>query len=85
MSRLEKTLERKSKKKKFRIIKKIVFIFLLVINATVCICIVDLNAKKMLGQEIQIQDSVDNIKQYIDNVMKNINNLSSNIKEQINR
>jgi hypothetical protein len=58
MSRLDKTLEKKSKIKKYKSIMKVVFIFFLVINATICIFVVDINAKKMLGQEENILTSV---------------------------
>lgn len=85
MSRLEKTLEKKSKKKKFRNISKVIFIFLLAINAMICVLVIDINAKKMLGQEVQIQNSINNTKTYIENVIENINSLSENIKAQIKR
>lgn len=85
MSRLEKTLEKKSKKKRIRTVRKVVFIFFLSINALVCICIIDINAKKMLGQDIEIQNTVNNVKLYIEDIVENINNLSQGIKKQINR
>lgn len=85
MSRLEKTLEKKSKRKKIRTISKIAFIFFLAVNATVCVFVVDINAKKMLGQDIKIQDAVNHVKVYLENTIENINDLSENIKAQINR
>lgn len=85
MSRLEKTLEKKSKKKKFRTISKVIFIFFLVINAMICVLVIDINAKKMLGQEIKIQDTINSAKTYIENAMENIDNLSESIKAQIKR
>lgn len=85
MSRLQKTLAKKSKKKKFRTISKVVFIFFLAINTMVCVFIVDMNAKKMLGQDIKIQNTVNNMRIYLENAIENINNISENIKVQINR
>ncbi|MEG1312572.1 MAG: hypothetical protein RR942_14200 [Romboutsia sp.] len=83
MSRLEKTIQKKHKKRKVRFISKIVFMLCMVINLMICIIIVDNSAKKMLGQEIYninsiIKDIEENIKfnnilQIKDNIIKKNN------------
>lgn len=84
MSRLEKTLERKNKNRKFRTIGKMVFVCFLIANTMVCVYIVDLNAKKMLGKEIHTLDNVNKIQIYVKNIMSNIEEASLNIKQQFN-
>lgn len=81
MSRLEKTIQKKHKKKKFRFISKVVFMFCMVINLMICIIIVDNSAKQMLGEETyKINSIIEDIKESInfddisklkDNIIKN--------------
>lgn len=85
MSRLEKTIERRSKKKKFSIIGKIVFIILLCINTMVCILIVDVNAKSMLGKDTQINEVLQISQLYIKETVENINKKAANIVDKFNK
>lgn len=84
MSRLEKTLEKKTKNRKLRMISKIIFIFFLILNTTICVCIVDFNAKKMLGQEKEIKYNINKIQIYLNSLVSNIEDISLDIKEQFN-
>ncbi len=68
MSRLEKTMQKKHKKRKFKVISKIVFMFCMVLNLMLCIIIIDNNAKKMLGEETYDIETI-------------VNRLNNNIKE----
>lgn len=49
MSRLERNIEGKSKQKKYKYIMRIIFLVIMIIGASVCVLIVDSNAKSMLG------------------------------------
>lgn len=51
MSRLEKTMQKKYKNRKFKVISKIVFMLCMVLNLMICVIVIDNNAKKMLGEE----------------------------------
>lgn len=68
MSRLEKTMQKKHKKRKFKVISKILFMFCMVLNLMLCIIIIDNNAKKMLGEETYDIETI-------------VNRLNNNIKE----
>lgn len=68
MSRLEKTMQKKHKKRKFKVISKIVFMFCMVLNLMLCIIIIDNNAKKMLGEETYDIETI-------------LNRLNNNIKD----
>nr|UWI49073.1 hypothetical protein NZ312_13240 [Clostridioides difficile] len=49
MSRLERNIEGKSKQRKYKYIMRIIFLVIMIIGASVCVFIVDSNAKSMLG------------------------------------
>ncbi|NJJ36995.1 hypothetical protein GSQ51_08870 [Clostridioides difficile] len=51
MSRLEKNIESKSKLRKYKYIMRIVFLITMIIGTSVCVFIVDSNAKSMLGMK----------------------------------
>lgn len=80
MSRLEKTIQKKSKRKKLRFISKVLFILFMSINLMVCIFIVDKNAKMMLGEEtysiepviIEIQSFINKKVGYIHGITKEL-------------
>lgn len=51
MSRLEKNIESKSKLRKYKYIMRILFLITMIICTSVCVFIVDSNAKSMLGMK----------------------------------
>ncbi|HBY3259180.1 TPA: hypothetical protein MIV37_003374, partial [Clostridioides difficile] len=51
MSRLEKNIESKSKLRKYKYIMRILFLITMIIGTSVCVFIVDSNAKSMLGMK----------------------------------
>lgn len=84
MSRLEKTIQKKHKKKKFRLISKIVFMLCMAINLMICIIIVDSSAKQMLGEETyKISSIIGNIKENIK--FENIEEIKDNIIRNFNK
>ena len=65
MSRLEKNILKKSKRRKIRIIFKILFILAMIINLTICVFIIDKSAKDMLGSDAYLLNSfIEDIKNY---------------------
>ena len=76
MSRLEKNILKKSKRRKIRIIFKILFILAMIINLTICVFIIDKNAKDMLGSDAYLLNS------FIEDI--NINDIKVNMNEKIN-
>ena len=83
MSRVEKANLRKVKQKKLRLIAKVIFIIGMSVNLLFCIYIVEVNAKKLLGQEVSFnQIHIDKIKT---NISQNIENINSNITNIINQ
>ena len=68
MSTIRKNYAKKHKKRKFKVISKIVFMFCMVLNLMLCIIIIDNNAKKMLGEETYDIETI-------------VNRLNNNIKE----
>lgn len=73
MSRLEKTIQKKYKKRKLEVITKILFMFCMILSLIFCIIIIDNNAKKMLGEETYETKNIVNI------LSKNIKNVFDNI------
>lgn len=83
MSRVEKANLRKVNQKKLRLIAKIIFIIGMSVNLLFCIYIVEVNAKKLLGQEVSFnQIHIDKIKT---NIAQNIENINLNITNIINQ
>ena len=76
MSRLEKNILKKSKRRKIRIIFKILFILAMIINLTICVFIIDKSAKDMLGSDAYLLNS------FIEDI--NINDIKVNMNEKIN-
>lgn len=87
MSRLEKTVQKKHKKRKFKVISKIVFMFCMVLNLVLCVIIIDNNAKKMLGEETyDIETMLDSLNKNIKEVISSIpfNEIKDNIVKKSN-
>lgn len=83
MSRVEKANLRKIKQKKLRLISKVIFIISMSVNLLFCIYIVEVNAKKLLGEEVFFnQIYIDKIKT---NIAQNIENINLNITNIINK
>ena len=83
MSRVEKANLRKVKQKKLRLIAKVIFIIGMSVNLLFCIYIVEVNAKKLLGEEVSFnQIYIDKIKT---NIAQNIENINLNITNIINQ
>lgn len=76
MSRLEKNILKKSKRRKFRIVFKILFILAMIINLAICIFIIDQSAKDMLGSDAYLLNS------FIEDI--NINDIKVNMNDKIN-
>ena len=77
MSRLEKTIQKKSKRKKLRFISKVLFILFMSINLMVCIFIVDKNAKMMLGEETySIEPVIIEMQSFINEKVGHINGIA---------
>ena len=86
MSRLEKTIQQKSKRRKWRFINKILFILLMSVNLCVCIFIVNNNAKAMLGEEVyEIDSIIKELKIFIDEKIGKIDTISKDILAQLNK
>jgi len=85
MSRLEKTIQKKSKRKKLRFISKVLFILFMSINLMVCIFIVDKNAKMMLGEETySIEPVIIEIQSFINEKVGYINGITKELMVQFN-
>ena len=88
MSRVEKNIQKRYKKRKLRLLSKIIFMMCMVINLMICMVIIDSNAKKMLGEETyNIQSIVDNLSDNIKEVFNNINldEIKDNIINNFNK
>lgn len=73
MSRLEKNLSKRKKKKKLRLIFKALFILTMITNLMICVFIIDKSAKDMLGSDAYLlNSSIDNIKNDINEKISEI-------------
>lgn len=76
MSRLEKKIYKKSKKRKLRIVFRALFILAMTINLVICIFIIDKSARDMLGSDAYLLNS------FIYDI--NMDDIKINIGEKIN-
>lgn len=77
MSRLEKKIHKKLKRRKIRVVFKILFILAMITNLSICIFIIDKSAKDMLGADAYLLNS------FIDDI--NMYNIKIDIGEKINK
>ena len=81
MSRLEKTIQKKSKGRKRRFISKVLFILFMIVNLMVCIFIVDNSAKMMLGEQAyKVEPVIKEIQAFIN---EKVIDISSTTKEML--
>ena len=76
MSRLEKKINKKLKRRKIRVVFKVLFILAMITNLSICIFIIDKSAKDMLGTDAYLLNS------FIDDI--NMDDIKVNIGEKIN-
>ncbi|MCI6666924.1 hypothetical protein [Romboutsia timonensis] len=76
MSRLEKKINKKLKRRKIRVVFKVLFILAMITNLSICIFIIDKSAKDMLGTDAYLLNS------FIDDI--NMDTIKINIGEKIN-
>lgn len=76
MSRLEKKIYKKSRKRKIKVVFKVLFILAMITNLSICIFIIDKSAKDMLGTDAYLLNS------FIDDI--NMDDIKVNIGEKIN-
>ena len=63
MSRLEKKIHKKLKRRKIKVVFKVLFILAMITNLSICIFIIDKSAKDMLGTDAYLLNSfMDDIK-----------------------
>ena len=63
MSRLEKKIHKKLKRRKIKVVFKVLFILAMITNLSICIFIIDKSAKDMLGTDAYLLNSfIDDIK-----------------------
>ncbi len=83
MSRLEKTIQKKSKGRKRRFISKVLFILFMIVNLMVCIFIVDNSAKMMLGEQTyKVEPIIKEIQTFIN---EKVVDISSTTKEMLGK
>ena len=86
MSRLEKTIQKKSKRRKLRFISKVLFILFMSVNLMIGIFIVDKNAKMMIGKEAySIQPTIRDIQTFINEKIGYINEITKELVAQFNK
>jgi len=76
MSRLEKKINKKLKRRKIKVVFKVLFILAMITNLSICIFIIDKSAKDMLGTDAYLLNS------FIDDI--NMDDIKVNIGEKIN-
>lgn len=85
MSRLERNVEKRSKKRRFKKVIRVVVIFFMITITFLSIVIVDNSAKQILGEESQVQIVVSETKEFVERTIKDISKSNSNIIKQINK
>ena len=86
MSRLEKAIQKKSKRKKLRFLSKVLFILFMSVNLMICIFIVDKNAKMMLGEQTySIEPVIIDIQTFINKKIEYINGITKELLVEFNK
>ena len=86
MSRLEKVIQKKSKRKKLRFLSKVLFILFMSVNLMICIFIVDKNAKMMLGEQTySIEPVIIDIQTFINKKVEYINGITKELLVEFNK
>jgi cell division protein FtsL len=86
MSRLEKVIQKKSKRKKLRFLSKVLFILFMSVNLMICIFIVDKNAKMMLGEQTySIEPVIIDIQTFINKKIEYINGITKELLVEFNK
>ncbi|RDY29689.1 hypothetical protein CHL78_000535 [Romboutsia weinsteinii] len=83
MSRVENNLKKQGEKYKLKKRMKIAFVLLLIINVSICILIIDYNAKNMLGEKNILSEVVDKTSSSMRVMIKNTNDIYKNISKEI--
>lgn len=83
MSRVENNLKKQDTKYKLKKRMKIAFVLLLIINVSICILIIDYNAKNMLGEKNILSEVVDKTSSSMRVIIKNTNDIYKNISKEI--
>ncbi len=68
MSRLERTIERKQKNNKYKLVLRVIFILIMIVITAYCIFEIDSSAKDMLGENVSKFPSINT---HISNIFKN--------------
>jgi len=76
MSRIEKKIHKRSKRKKYRLLLKALFILVMITNLMFSVFIIDKSARDMLGSDAYLLNS------FIDDI--NIEDIKVNISKKIN-
>lgn len=76
MSRIEKKIHKMSKRKKYRLLLKALFILVMITNLIFSVFIIDKSARDMLGSDAYLLNS------FIDDI--NIEDIKVNISKKIN-
>jgi len=86
MSRLEKAIQKKSKRRKLRFISKVLFILFMSVNLMICIFTVDKNAKMMLGEKTySIEPVIREIQTFINEKIGYINGITKELLVEFNK
>ena len=87
MSRLEKRIYEKSKKRKIKCIFRVLFFLLMITNLSICVFMVDKSARDMLGVDAHILNSF-NYDLYThdikDSITKKVNDIYNQAEKIIN-
>lgn len=86
MSRLEKTIQKKSKGRKRRFVSKVLFILFMIVNLMVCIFIVDNSAKMMLGEQAyKVEPVIKEIQTFINEKVVYISSITKEMLGKFNK
>lgn len=86
MSRLEKAIQKKTKRKNLRFLSKVLFILFMSVNLMICIFIVDKNAKMMLGEQTySIEPVIIDIQTFINKKVEYINGITKELLVEFNK
>lgn len=86
MSRIDKYKEKKYKSNKIKVVIKILFLTIMIVNTAICTFIVDKNAQNMLTKEgSSINRYINESKDTANVFLKNLNKIAKNAIEKFNK
>lgn len=85
MSRVERNIQKKIKKRKRKFISKVLFILIMTANLFICIFTINQSAKSMLGEDTyNIEENIKDLQKFIEDKLEILSDNTKKLISQLN-